>query len=287
MAIATSSAAAVRLTPDPTNDSPVRLKPDATGRESLVAALAARRLDRTLTTSLPGIDPHDDLAVGATSVAALDAPLGGFPRGQVSEIFGPRSSGRTSLMLRMLAAATARGELTALVDALDRFDPASAVAAGVDLERLLWIRGHVVSYPGPCRDANQRSMEQAIKALTLVLQAGNFGLVICDVGDAPGDALRRLPFTTWMRLQRMVEGQQTMCVLVGSEQMARSTSGLTVSLKVRHSEGVAGTRGPVAGRRFLGQLFDGLDVTARVVRARGRRHEDITVPLATAGACRG
>src|SRR5207253_11211755 len=138
------------------------------------------------------------------------------PRGQVSELVGPRSSGRTSLLHRMLAAATAHGELVALVDALDMFDVESASAAGIHLDRLLWIRGHVVSNPGLCRDLNQRALEQALKAFTLVLQAGNFGLVVLDVADAPPDAVRRLPFTTWLRLQRITEGSQTLAVLVGS-----------------------------------------------------------------------
>jgi hypothetical protein len=233
-------------------------------RASLVAALAARRLDRTLTTTMPAVNPADDAAVGATSLAALDGPLGGFPRGQLSEIVGPRSSGRTSLLLRMLAAATARGELVALVDALDRFDAASAIAAGIDLSRLLWIRGHVVAQPGPCRDTNQKALEQAVKALSLVLQAGNFGLVAFDVGDAPADALRRLPFTTWLRIQRMVEGQQAMCVLVASDALARSAAGLTVQLT-----------GCAPSARFEAQLFHGLNVGARVVRARVRGHEDV------------
>ena len=50
----------------------------------------------------------------------------------------------------MLAAATARGELVALVDALDMFDVESAAAAGVDLDRLLWIRGQVVVESRAC-----------------------------------------------------------------------------------------------------------------------------------------
>ena len=87
--------------------------------------------------------------------------------------------------------------------------------------------------PGLCRDVNQRAMEQAVKALTLVLQAGNFGLVVLDVAEAPADAIRRLPFTTWLRLQRMVEGSQTACVLVGTEPMARSSAGLTVRLEAK------------------------------------------------------
>ena len=156
-----------------------------------------------------------------------------MPRGQISEIVGPRSSGRTSITLQLLAAATARGELVALVDALDMLDVDSAAAAGVDLERLLWVRGHVVSNPGMCRDMNQRALEQTIRALALILQAGNFGLIVFDAAEAPPDALRRLPFTTWLRLQRMVEGSQTTCVLVGSETMARSSAGLTLRTGIR------------------------------------------------------
>src|SRR5437763_5187238 len=114
----------------------------ALARADLESLLRARQLDRTLTTSLPALDPRDEYAVAPSGVAALDARLGGgFPRGQLSEIIGARSSGRTSLMLQALAAATARGELTAHIDALDMLDVASAEAAGVDLARLLWIRG--------------------------------------------------------------------------------------------------------------------------------------------------
>jgi hypothetical protein len=152
-------------------------------------------------------------------------------------------------------------------------DVDSAAAAGVDLERLLWVRGHVVVHAGPCRDLNQRALEQAIRAFTLVLQAGNFGLVVFDVADAPADALRRLPFTTWLRLQRMVEGSQTACVLVGAEPMARSSAGLTLRLSA--------TRDARSGIRFRDVLFDGLDVEARVVRARAREQEDVRVSLST------
>ena len=256
-------------------------------RDSLIAALAARRLDRTLTSSLPPIDPHDEYAIGATNISSLDAQLGGgFPRGQLSELVGARSSGRTSLVLRMMAAATARGELVVLVDALDMLDVSSAAAAGVDLDRLLWIRGHVVSNPGMCRDLNQRAMEQAVRALSLVLQAGTIGLVVLDVGDAPGDALRRLPFTTWLRLQKMVEGRHTMCVIAGNEPMARSSSGLTVLVGPRQSDVVSGFSRPVkSAGKFSGRLFEGFDLTARVVRARARQYEDSVASFSTVVAC--
>ena len=254
-------------------------------RADLESLLRTRQLDRTLTSALPPpIATRDEYVVAPTGITALDARLGGgFPRGQLSELVGPRSSGRTSLLLQMIAAATARGELVALVDALDMLDVASAAAAGVDLAKLLWVRGHVVTSPGLCRDLNQRAMEQAMKALGLVLQAGNFGLVALDLGDAPADAVRRLPFTTWLRLQRMVEGSQTICVLAGNESMSRSAAGLSIKLQPSPQ---AGTDPHVRkSGRFAGQLFDGLDIDARVMRARVQASDPVALPLVSKVAC--
>src|ERR1043166_4096898 len=88
-------------------------------RAGLETLLHTKNLERTLTR--PGDSRRADLEYASTGHAELDARLsGGIPRGQVSELVGPRSSGRTALMLRMLAAATARGELVALVDEIGR-----------------------------------------------------------------------------------------------------------------------------------------------------------------------
>ena len=265
-------------------------------RADLESLLRTRRLDRTLTTASTPPDPRDaEFAVAPTCDTSLDALLGGgFPRGQVSERIGPRSSGRASLILHALAGATARGELTAVVDVLDMLDVESAAAAGVDLTRLLWVRGHVVVNPGMCRDMNQRAIEQAMRAFALVLQAGNFGLVVFDAGEAPAEAIRRLPFTTWLRLQRMVEGSQTACVLVGSEPMARSAAGLTLRLSPRPPSGIgdwglgiSGGQGigvgPEGPGRF-GRVFEGLDVQAKVIRSRVALRSDETVTLRTEAA---
>lgn len=223
---------------------------------------------------MPAVDPQDEYAVGASGLDALDVPLGGgLPRGQLSELVGGRTSGRMSVLLQMVAAATRRGELVAVVDALDMLDVPSLDAAGVVLDRLLWIRGHMVINPGMCRDLNQRALEQALRALALVLQAGNFGLVVLDVAEAPAEAIRRLPFTTWLRLQRMVEGSQTVAVLVGSAPMARSSAGLTLKLDAGGARpGAAALR--VAPREPVPapslRFFQGLDIEGRIVRARGR-----------------
>ena len=254
-------------------------------RADLESLLRSRQLDRTLTTALPAAEPDPEYACAPTGVPALDARLGGgLPRGHLSEIIGTRSSGRASLLLSMIAAATARGELAAVVDVLDMLDVESAAAAGVALDRLLWIRGHVVANPGLCRDTNQRALEQAIRALALILQAGNFGLVAFDGGEAPAGALKRLPFTTWLRLQRMLEGTQTVCVLVGPEPMARSSAGLTLQLGQAGQVGQEGQERESRRSRLSDRLFKGLNTEARVVRARARGFDDVRVCLFTA-AC--
>jgi hypothetical protein len=76
----------------------------------------------------------------SSGIPQLDSLTGGFPRGCLTEICGTASSGRTSVLLVALARATQRGEVCALLDASDAFDPASAAAAGMDFSRLLWVR---------------------------------------------------------------------------------------------------------------------------------------------------
>jgi hypothetical protein len=187
----------------------------------LETALRERKLDRTLTSARPPLECVAATAFLPFGVEAIDTVLrGGLPRGQVSEIAGAPSAGRTTLLLQLLAAATRAGEITALVDTCDRFDVASASATGIDLERLLWIRGEV----GP----PDRVVDRAIKALTLVLQAGGFAIVAIDLADVPPRVLRSLSFTTWLRLQRIVEGSDTACLLVTPEPLARSAGGLTM-----------------------------------------------------------
>jgi hypothetical protein len=232
------------------------------------SALRDRKLDRTLTTALAPLERVDPSALVPMDVAPLDACLrGGLPRGQLSELAGPRSSGRMTLVLRMMAAATARGEIVALVDTLDRLDVASAAAAGVDLSRLLWIRGQ--------ENPIDRALDRALKALNLVLQAGGFGVVAIDLADVPLAAIRQIPFNTWMRVQRVIEGSDTACVLLASEPLARSAGGLTVTL--------AG-RATWDGTSDRSRRLSGIDVRTRVVSPRKRIDGEAAIGARTADA---
>jgi hypothetical protein len=195
-------------------------------RAALESLLRARKLDVTLTSAPGSLAPPPE-RMAPTGSAELDAALGGgLRRGHLSEITGPASSGGTSVAVDAMTAAASRGEAVALVDTCDTFDPASAAARGLDLSRVLWVR------PGPSTGADDAS--RALKAFSLILQAGGFGLVVLDLAGVPGAALRRFPWywtsSTWMRLSRIVEGSDTVALLVGSEHMARSSGGATIAL---------------------------------------------------------
>jgi len=148
-----------------------------------------------------------------SGIPELDAATGGLPRGCLTEIFGPASSGRTSLLLSILAQATLRDEVCALIDADDAFDPASASAAGVRLDRLLWVR--------PAHNA-----EHALKAADLLVQGGGFGLVVLDLADTPPATARRISLTSWFRLRRAVENTPTVLISVARQSNAKTCASL-------------------------------------------------------------
>jgi recA bacterial DNA recombination protein len=203
--------------------------------------LRARKLDRTLTSE--GAAPGD--AVAPFAMETVNHGLrGGLPRGQLSELHGPVSSGRTSLGWAALAAATARREWVALIDTFDRFDPEPAAAAGVELSRLLWVRGQALSRTSGVLDPAwipgersvqgpgtllERTLDRAIKAFNLVAQSGVCTMVVLDLIDAPPQALTRIPRSTWLRLQRVVEGTEVALLLLAATPIARSAGGLSIA----------------------------------------------------------
>ena len=179
-----------------------------------------------------------------------------LPRGCLTEIIGPASSGRTSLLVSILAAATAREEVCALVDAEDSFDPVSAAAAGVRLPRLLWVR---------C----SHNAEHALKAADLLIQGGGFGLVAMDLGDTPPNAARRISLTSWFRLRRGVEHTPTVLVTVARQSNARTCASLVLEC-ARERVAWSGTRG-------TSQLLRGM-------RVRGPQRSKTCSPVFTAAA---
>jgi len=169
----------------------------------------------------------------STGVAALDALTGGLPRGALSEITGPASSGRTGVMLAALAGAT-HHEACALVDASDSFDPASATVAGVNLDRLLWVRCSEcdLSFAGKNKRRTALGrLEQVLKVTDLLLQGGGFGMVVLDLGDIPVASARRVPLTSWFRFRRAVEPTATVLLVIEREPYAKTCSSLVVRLQ--------------------------------------------------------
>jgi recombination protein RecA len=166
-----------------------------------------------------------------TGVSEVDSATGGLPRGCLTEIIGPASSGRTSLLVSILAEATARGEVCALVDAEDCFDPSSAAKAGVRLERLIWVR-------------SSHNAEHALKAADLLIHGGGFGIVVMDLGDTPLATARRISLTSWFRLRRAVEHTPTVLVTVSRQANAKTCASLILECK-RERIAWSGTPGKV------------------------------------------
>ena len=227
----------------------------------LESLLRARKLDRTTFRALDR--KYVDRA--ETGQASLDELLaGGFARGHLSEIVGPRSSGRTSLLASVLAAATARGEVVALIDTCDRFDPVSGTAAGLDLSSLLWVRERGREQ---ARDLAQ-SVTRALKAVGLVLDAGGFGVVALDLADVSGRAIRQIPMTTWMRVvtpaQRQRDRRAAARTGANRAERGRTDGGVAVQLDRRSVVGHARPEPAAPGARVSSSGHTGPSATRRV-----------------------
>ncbi len=222
-----------------------------TRKHALEALLLARRLQKDAS-PLRGEDRRlCPLTIGVPRVDALIG--GGFPRGQLSELHGTLSSGRTGLVLALVARVNGGGGMVAFVDPLDRLDPSSAAAAGVDLTRLLWLRG-----PRDTGEQTGASLADATATVATLAGSGLFELVIFDVVGATR-ALRSLPATTWLRLQRLVEGTATALVVLADGHVARSPLGVSLALES-------------LGPRWSGAAGPSRLLEALRVRARSGRH---------------
>ena len=160
--------------------------------------------------------PAEVISTGLCEVDSLIG--GGLPRGAITEVFGPASSGRTSFMFSALAQATERQEVCALVDTNNAFDPKSASQAEINFERLLWIG---------CAN----NLEHAFKSTDLLLQGGGFGLIVLDLGDVAAKDARRVISSWWYRFRRTLEATPTALLVIAEESCVRSCAMLALELK--------------------------------------------------------
>jgi recA bacterial DNA recombination protein len=208
----------------------------------------------------------------SSGIPQLDLLTGGIARGCLTEICGTASSGRTSVLLFALARATQRGEVCALVDASDAFNPASAAAAGMEMSRLLWVRCGE-KYPSRKHSSAARragcaktsdscqgtpsglpqvaekkfgfsrwesQLGQMLKVTDLLLQSNGFGMIALDLGDVPVPSARRIPLASWFRFRRAIEHTPTALLVLEQQPIAGSCSSVLVK--------VSGARSQVAGK---------------------------------------
>jgi hypothetical protein len=104
-------------------------------------------------------------------------------------------------------------------------------------------------------------VHRAVRAFDLIVRAGGFGVVALDVADVPARWLRALPLATWMRIARVNEGRDTVCLLVGEAPMSRSARGVSVRLTAN---------GRWTGSSAQSRRFGGFEGRAEIMSARGR-----------------
>jgi hypothetical protein len=225
----------------------------------------------------------------SSGIAEVDAITGGIPRGCLSEIYGPASSGKSSVLLTAIAAVTRREETCVLIDASDSFDPESAAAAGMDFSKLLWVRcGELSSAAGRRSSAsnvsaddrrpksedlpnvnksNERRLEQVLKSTDLVLQSGGFGMVALDLAGISEKFVRRIPLASWFRFQRAVENTKTALLVVSEFACAQTCA--AVVLKFENQ--LSAFSSQLSGKPTHTQLLQGMRVEAELTRMRLER----------------
>ncbi len=144
----------------------------------------------------------------ATGLSALDDAIGGgLPKGAITELTSPSiSAGSAFLISALLQAAHRERYFLALIDGRDSFDPQPL--GNERLRNLLWVR---------CSKALD-----AVKAADLLLRDGNFPIVILDLVLNAAEELRKIPQTSWYRLQRLVEPRPTAFLVLTRRSMISS-----------------------------------------------------------------
>ncbi len=159
-----------------------------------------------------------DLTIGAIPTGALPLDIalgiGGVPRGRIIEIYGPESSGKTTLALQILAEAQAQGGIVAFIDAEHALDPVYAARIGVDIDEVL------VSQPD--------TGEQALEICDMLVRSGAVDCVVVDsvaalvpraeiegeMGDASVGLQARLMSQALRKLAGSLSKSNTTCIFI-------------------------------------------------------------------------
>src|SRR3982750_3006884 len=157
------------------------------------------------------MNDHAAVSIGAISTGslALDLALGigGLPRGRIVEVFGPESSGKTTLVYHVIAEAQRRGGICAFIDAEHAMDPAYAKRIGVDIDNLL------VSQPD--------TGEQALEIAELLIRSGALDAVAAltpkaeiegEMGDSHVGLQARLMSQALRKLAGTLNRTDTICL---------------------------------------------------------------------------
>ncbi|MCA1756287.1 MAG: recombinase RecA [Bacteroidales bacterium] len=163
-----------------------------------------------------GDNPIENIKVISTGSIGLDTSLGigGIPRGRVTEIYGPESSGKTTLAIHVIAEAQKAGGIAAIVDAEHAFDRFYASKLGVDIENLL------ISQPD--------NGEQALEIADHLIRSGALDIVVIDsvaaltpkaeiegeMGDSKMGLQARLMSQALRKLTANINRTNTCCIFI-------------------------------------------------------------------------
>ncbi|HZU33025.1 MAG TPA: hypothetical protein VFB79_18055 [Candidatus Angelobacter sp.] len=219
---------------------------------AVIRSQIERRIPGALT-----IYERQEHEVFPTGIAAIDNEAGGIPKGALTQVCSPAgvTSGRTTLLLSLLAQVTGKEQFCAVVDADDCFDPESADAMGVCLSRLLWVR---------CSGSGSKPVEQAFIAADILIQNGGFGVIAIDMGNVDEKLIRKIPLTTWFRFARVMEAQPTALVILLPYSAAQSCAALTLNMS-------ASVEWTGTGRASHTQLISSLNFNIEVGRTRTKK----------------
>lgn len=223
------------------------------------AALLRSQIEASLANRIPGALTMRSAMTPETiplGIGELEQRSVGIPRGCLTEICGPVSSGRTTLLLSLIREVTQKGECCALVDTSSAFDPVSALDNGIHLGRLLCVR---CSAPHP----KLNPVEKALRAADWIISGGGFGLVVLDLADIEPYLAQNIPLATWYRFQRAVESTSSAFVVMEKQPFAKSCASLVITLQTLTCNWAA-----TLDRHHNPKLLTGISFAASVSRSR-------------------